>query len=110
MNTKQRHIGFTLTEMLVVVGIVALLSVLVIPNTAKMIGSYRFTAAQNLIKTALAQAQAHAAKTQKYAGIRFQQTSKGQQYLILVESNPNVRLTGAGIPSVSYTHLTLPTN
>jgi len=101
MNKKQRHIGFTLIEMLVVVGIVALLSVLVIPNTAKMLDSYRFTAAHNLIKTALAQAQAHAAKTQKYAGIRFQFDSdgwqKGTQYLVLIE-NQNDFVDSFNIP------------
>ena len=90
MNGKQKQAGFeagfTLIEMLVVVGIIAIMVSLVMPAGSSMIQSHRKSSAQNLIKTSLAQAQAYAAKERKYAGIRFQLAGGGRQYLILVEA------------------------
>ena len=68
----------------------AVLMALVLPNTMGIIRSHRATATKNLIKNALAQAQAHAAVTQKYAGVRFQftkdQWQNNRQYLVLIEN------------------------
>ena len=90
MNDKKRQSGFTLIEMLVVVAIVAVMSALVLPNTMGIIRSHRAAATKNMIKNALAQAQAHAAVTQKYAGVRFQftkdQWQNNRQYLVLIEN------------------------
>ena len=92
MNGKKRQPGFTLIEMLVVVSIVAVLAALVLPNTMGIVRSHRAAATKNLIKNALAQAQAHAAVTQKYAGVRFQftkdQWQNNRQYLVLIENEP----------------------
>jgi len=93
MAGKRWTIGFTLVEMLVVVAIVGLLTALTVPNVPGMVRSHKMSAARNLIKSALGQAQAHAAKYQKYAGVRFQFDrdgwEKGQQYLVLIENNPH---------------------
>jgi len=93
MAGKRWTIGFTLVEMLVVVAIVGLLTALTVPNVPGMIRSHKMSAARNLIKSALGQAQAHAAKYQKYAGVRFQFDrdgwEKGQQYLVLIEKHPD---------------------
>jgi len=92
MAGKRWTIGFTLVEMLVVVAIVGLLTALTVPNVPGMVRSHKMSAARNLIKSALGQAQAHAAKYQKYAGVRFQFDrdgwEKGQQYLVLIEHAP----------------------
>jgi len=85
MRRTRRQSGFTLIEMLVVVGIMAIMMALVVPNTGGLIQSHRMSSAQNLVRSALAQAQAYAAAHQKYAGIRFQRDRKGTQYLVLIE-------------------------
>ncbi|MCK5269166.1 MAG: prepilin-type N-terminal cleavage/methylation domain-containing protein [Sedimentisphaerales bacterium] len=89
---KQQQSGFTLIEMLVVVAIIAVLVAMSLPNTMGIIRSHRSAATKNLIRNALAQAQAHAAVTQKYAGVRFQQSASGRQYIVLIESNSNVKI------------------
>lgn len=95
MDEKKQQSGFTLIEMLVVVAIIAVLAALSLPNTMGIIRSHRAAATKNLIKNALAQAQAHAAVTQKYAGVRFQQSASGRQYIVLIESNSNVKIIDA---------------
>ncbi|MBN1765613.1 MAG: prepilin-type N-terminal cleavage/methylation domain-containing protein [Sedimentisphaerales bacterium] len=109
MNVTKKPVisGFTLVEMLVVIGIALILAALVVPNAPTVIRSHKMSAAQNLIKNALAQAQGHASKFQKYAGVRFQYQVKYtgnvsnwsarsvtdwemvRQYLVLIESDPN---------------------
>lgn len=80
----------------------AVLLALVLPNTMGIIRSHRAAATKNLIKNALAQAQAHAAVTQKYAGVRFQFTKddwqNNRQYLVLIENEPGIVL-GLSYPS-----------
>ena len=91
MKLYERQTGFTITELLVVIGIIALMGTLAIPATVAMVESHRRTAARNLIRTALAQARAHAAQSQKYTGVRFQYDAagwkNGRQYMVLIEHN-----------------------
>ncbi|MCK5269169.1 MAG: prepilin-type N-terminal cleavage/methylation domain-containing protein [Sedimentisphaerales bacterium] len=102
MNEKKQQSGFTLIEMLVVVAIIAVLAALSLPNTMGIIRSHRAAATKNLIRNALAQAQAHAAVTQKYAGVRFQftkdQWQNNRQYLVLIENEPGLVPAVGGIP------------
>ena len=92
MKDKKRQFGFTLMEMLVVISIIALLAAMVVPAFPSMIRSHKMKSAKNLIKSALAQAQAYAALNQKYAGVRFQYNpdgwQKGKQYVVLIEKHP----------------------
>jgi prepilin-type N-terminal cleavage/methylation domain-containing protein len=86
MKKRRYKTGFTLIEMLIVVGIIAIMISLVMPSTNSLIQSNRETSAKNLVRSSLMQAQAYAAKERKYAGIRFQLDGAGRQYMILVES------------------------
>jgi hypothetical protein len=50
--------------------------------------------AKTLISTALASARAIAAKEQHYAGVRFQQDSAGNQYMIFIVQDPAIMAYG----------------
>ena len=89
MNAKCRNSGITLTEMAVVVGAVAVLTVLGLPAIRAFLHSFESQGAtRSTMSAALASARATAAKEQKYAGIRFQQKfqadGKGCQYMIFI--------------------------
>jgi prepilin-type N-terminal cleavage/methylation domain-containing protein len=90
MRKNKRHAGFSLIEMIVVIGIVALVTAMVMPILPQMLKSNRQGAARDLIRGYLTLARAHAAQTQKYAGIRFQPSAKGVQYMVLIEYGDDV--------------------
>jgi type II secretory pathway pseudopilin PulG len=85
MKTKSRQSGLTLPEMTVVVATIALLTALGLPAIRALLNSFQTqSGTENLVSAALANARAMAAKEQHYAGIRFQQDSTGNQYMIFV--------------------------
>lgn len=85
MKTKSRQFGLTLPEMTVVVAIMALLAAIGLPAIRALLNSFQTeSGAHNMISAALAGARAMAAKEQRYAGIRFQQDSSGNQYMIFI--------------------------
>ena len=92
MTRHRSDRAFTIVELLVVMAIIGIIAAMALPALNSMITGQQASAARNLIRTALAQAQAHAAKSQKYAGIRFQFDKEGwrtgQQYLVLIEKAP----------------------
>jgi prepilin-type N-terminal cleavage/methylation domain-containing protein len=89
MKTKPRQSGLTLTEMVVVVSIIAVFTVLGLPAIRAFIRSVESEGgAKAMISAALSSGRAIAAKEQHYAGIRFQnkyqQDGKGCQYMIFI--------------------------
>lgn len=71
--------------MTVVVAIIALLTAIGLPAVRALLNSFQTqSGAYNMISAALAAARAVAAKEQHYAGIRFQQDSTGNQYMIFI--------------------------
>jgi type II secretory pathway pseudopilin PulG len=73
MRNKRKQFGVTLVEMMVVVGIAALMLGLTIPAANMLLNSFESeSGAKTIISSALASARAIAAKEQRYAGIRFQ--------------------------------------
>ena len=69
----ERKTGFTLTELLVVVVVMALLVGVGVPAAKQLMASFETTSGvQNAIEAALSAARALAIKEQKYVGVRFQ--------------------------------------
>jgi hypothetical protein len=103
MRNKHRHLGTTLSEMTVVIGIAALMLGLAVPTTNMLLNSFETeSGAKSIISSALASARGIAAKEQHYAGIRFQKQYnsddpdplKSSQYIIFIVQDPNLSAFG----------------
>jgi len=85
MSSKHRQSGVTLTEMTIVVAIIALLVTLGMPAIRAFRDSFESGGTvRGLISASLASARAIAAKEHSYAGIRFQQDLAGKQYMVFI--------------------------
>lgn len=85
MKAKHRQSGMTLTEMVIVVAIVALLTTLAAPAMRSLFGSMATQGGvQSLVSSAMSSARATAAKERRYAGVRFQEDKDGHQYVIFI--------------------------
>ena len=85
MKVKSRQYGITLTEMTVVIAVIALLVSLGLPAVRMLFDSFESqSGGRSVISAAMAAARAIAAKEQRCAGIRFQQDSAGNQYMIFI--------------------------
>ena len=81
--------GYTLTELMVVVAILAMLVGLGVPAAKQIVDSFESSAGLNpVISAALNNARAIATKKQRYAGVRFQQNIVGNQYMIFIVHDP----------------------
>ena len=82
-------------EMVVVIATIALLVGIGLPAIRALMNSFETqSGAKTLISTALASARAIAAKEQHYAGVRFQQDSAGNQYMIFIVQDPSIMAYG----------------
>ncbi len=85
MITRSKQSGLTLPEMVVVIATIALLVGFGLPAIRSLLNSFESqSGAKSLISASLASGRAIAAKEQRYAGIRFQQDSAGNQYMVLI--------------------------
>jgi len=94
MRAESRQSGLTLTEMTVVIAIVAMLAVFGLPAVRALLSSFETQGGTRaMISAALASARAIAASQQHYAGIRFQnryqEDNKGCQYMIFIIHDPD---------------------
>jgi hypothetical protein len=95
---RSRQAGATLAEMMIVIGIAALMLGLAVPVANVMLNSFESeSGAKSIINGAMASARAIASKEQRYAGIRFQKQYdpnnpdplKTSQYIIFIVHDPN---------------------
>ncbi|HOQ05922.1 MAG TPA: prepilin-type N-terminal cleavage/methylation domain-containing protein [Anaerohalosphaeraceae bacterium] len=85
MNRKIRKNGLTLTELVVVIAVAAVLLGISVPAVKKVIESFDQSAGpRSLIDAALTGARALAAAHSAPAGIRFQRDRKGDFYMIFI--------------------------
>ncbi len=89
MRTRSKKSGFSLTEMVVVVAILALLTGLGLPAIRSLQKSFETgSGVTATINAALSSARAVAAREQRYAGVRFQLDIQGNQYMIFIIHDP----------------------
>ncbi|OHB61177.1 MAG: hypothetical protein A2167_04940 [Planctomycetes bacterium RBG_13_46_10] len=101
MREKFKQSGLTLIEMTVVIATIILLIGLGLPAVRAFFNSFESqSSTMSTISAALASARAIAAKNQRYAGIRFQKTSRAQnqleapQYMIFIIQDPDMMAYG----------------
>ncbi len=86
-----RKRGFTLTEVLVVLGVLAVLAGIAIPTALELSKSLASSEGMiYVIEGALATARATALRDGTYAGIRFQPDTTGKMYLTYIVEDPNL--------------------
>ncbi|MEN6384709.1 MAG: prepilin-type N-terminal cleavage/methylation domain-containing protein, partial [Phycisphaerales bacterium] len=83
---RLKNNGFSLIELLVVLGVVAALAAIAIPSIKAMQKSFDSTGAEGMISAALSTARTIAISQQRYAGVRFQNAYDANQgqYMIFV--------------------------
>jgi prepilin-type N-terminal cleavage/methylation domain-containing protein len=90
MKTRPRQPAFTMIELMAVILILVLFLAMALPAISKMMQSNKVGQARSMIKSFFALAQARAAETQNYVGVRFQFDKNGwlngKQYLVLIEN------------------------
>ncbi len=109
MSRKPRQLGFTLPELAVTVGVMALLVGVGIPAIRVIMDSFESGGpAKAMISSALASARAVAAKEGRYAGVRFQKAYNpdasdplnplsAPQYMVLIIHDPEREPSGTGL-------------
>jgi prepilin-type N-terminal cleavage/methylation domain-containing protein len=92
VKKKLKYFGFSLVELIVVLGILAALAALAIPGIKAMQKSFDSTGADSMISTALSTARTLAIKNQRYAGLRFQKAyDSNDQYMIFIVNDNDIR-------------------
>lgn len=85
MKHRTRQNGLTLTELVVVVAVVAILLGISVPTAQKIMDSFEHSAGtRSLIDAALSSARAMAVSNNTPTGVRFQQDRNGDFYMIFI--------------------------
>jgi Tfp pilus assembly protein PilE len=89
MRKRKIKTGFMLTELITVIAIIVLLVAIGVPAAREVLESFESSAGvSNVIRLALAKARAVAARERRFAGVRFQQDTRGNQYMIFIVHDP----------------------
>ncbi len=97
MRTSCKKFGFSLTEMVVVVAILALLTGIGLPAIRSLQKSFETgSGVTATINATFSTARAIASKEQRYAGVRFQLDIQGNQYMIFIIHDPEKTKLSSG--------------
>ena len=87
--TRYARYSFTLAELLVAIGIIALLVAIAVPTVGAMFKGANEAKAINTIKSALSLGRTIATQKQTYAGVRFQRNAhNGKFYAVIILHDP----------------------
>jgi type II secretory pathway pseudopilin PulG len=101
MTRSSRHSALTLVEILVVLGIMAILFAIGVPAVKKIIESFDSSAnVRSAISAALGNARSIAMSDGTWAGLRFQQDKLGNQYMILIRYDYDATGLASGFRAV----------
>jgi prepilin-type N-terminal cleavage/methylation domain-containing protein len=102
MQNKKKQSGLSLTEILVVIGVMAILMGVSIPAAKQLANSFESsTGTRQLINAALSNARAIAVRNQTYAGVRFQQDRDGNTYIIFIQHDKDATGFANGFRAVT---------
>ncbi len=102
MRKRQKQSGISLTEILVVIAVMAILMGVSIPAAKQLMGSFESsTGTRQLINAALSNARAIAVRNQTYAGVRFQEDTNGNTYIIFIEHDKGATGLANGFRAVT---------
>ncbi len=76
--------GFTLIELIVVIGIIGLLMVIALPSAVAMFSSGADASARNIINNQLAAARSVAVRDSRYTGVHFQKHHTEDRYWVAI--------------------------
>ena len=99
MRNKNKQSGISLTEILVVIAVMAILMGVSVPAVKQLTASFESsTGTRQLINAALSGARAIAVRNQTYAGVRFQEDINGNTYIVFIEHDSGYDPTNAPEP------------
>jgi type II secretory pathway pseudopilin PulG len=102
MRNKNKQSGLSLTEILVVIGVMAILMGVSIPAAKQLANSFESsTGTRQLINAALSNGRAIAVRNQTYAGVRFQEDANGNTYIIFIEHDKDATGLANGFRAVT---------
>lgn len=101
MNKRRKHPGLTLTELVVVISVMAILMGIAVPAIKGIMKSFDSgTSVRQLINAALSGSRAIAIREQSYAGVRFQR--KGDDcYMVFIVHDPAATGAAFGFRAVA---------
>ena len=109
MHKVRLQKGFSLSELLTVVAVMALLIGISVPASKALMDSVHSSAGlRTMVASSLTTARAIAIQEQKYAGVRFQSDTDGNQYMIFIINDDSAAPTMAQIsmdPDITGTGL-----